>query len=516
MPYAVSYARFSSAKQENGSSLERQNEKIADWLKNHPQYTFYKNFQDLGRSAYKGVHLDHGFGELLTEIDSGKIKNGDVLLVEAIDRIGRLPEMKMFALMNRIIEAGVKIITLIDGLEYGPNIKSDQIWLLTGKVQQAHNYSQNLGDRISASYKAREVIAASGKIPKRRTPIWLSSDGKLKTNIATAIKGAFEDALTGMGERRILRRLISADPVFSKINPATIRKWLTNKTAIGYWRDHRIYPPVVTDELFYQVQKRFKDSYKPATAPTKNYLSGLVKCGNCGANMQVKAHKHSPHTMSCSNRSKYGKEKCENGRTVPIPVLVHICNDTATSAVDQALIKIQLSDSQRKLIVVDGKLNEISKRIENLGVAIQVAGFTPELQKQLELLISEKDQLENQKNIINRTEPEDGSRYELAWDRQYELLDNDPMRLNALLQTAKYTLTCFSDGHIKSSTTGNEFSECQYTGYDRKLQTYLVKSKNTIYRIENKQGTLAKGRVSKLIEVLEKQRQNRQQATITY
>jgi hypothetical protein len=94
----------------------------------------------------------------------------------------------------------------------------------------------------------------------------------------------------------------------------------------------------------------------------------------------------------------------------------------------------------------------------------------------------------------------------MAWDHQYELIESDPMRLNALLQSANYRLTCFTDGRIQSSTTGNQFSKCQYKGYDRKLQTYMIESTGQTFRIENRDGTIAKQRFTKFVQLLNQQR----------
>ncbi|PTT99232.1 recombinase family protein, partial [Pseudomonas sp. HMWF031] len=89
MPYAIGYARFSSIKQGSGSSLERQQALIAKWLGENPEYKVYpKTFEDLGRSASKGDHLKHGLGKLLQAIELKEIGDGDIILVEAIDRIG--------------------------------------------------------------------------------------------------------------------------------------------------------------------------------------------------------------------------------------------------------------------------------------------------------------------------------------------------------------------------------------------------------------------------------------------
>ncbi|MEX5328061.1 recombinase family protein [Pseudomonas paraeruginosa] len=507
MPYAVGYARFSSIKQGKGTSLARQQELIAEWISNNTEYQIYpKTFQDLGRSASKGDHLKHGFGKLLQAIEQKEIGEGDVILVEAIDRIGRLHELQMFSLINDIITSKVKIITLEDGVTYGPDIKTDQIWTLLGRSQQAFLYSQSLSQRIIKSYRVREDIARNGIIPSRRTPIWLTSDGKLRDGIATAMKGAFEDALAGLGERRILRNLKGKHPAFERINPSTIRRWLTNKTAIGYWKEHKIYPAVVSEELFYQAQQRFEDEYKPATAPRTYFLSGLIKCGECGANMQIKVNKHSPFSMHCSTRCKFGDARCPNGKSFPVPVLTHICQDTATSAVEMAMQRTQLTSQRKEIIVIDGKLREATKIIENLTDLQALHGVVPELNQKLTSAIESRRALENQKLLLNIELEENHCRYEEAWDYQYELIEDNPMRLNALLQSANYNLTCFNDGRIKANTTGNEFSSSTYTGYDRKKQAYKVLVDDTIKYIFNKQGAIALGRTATLRKMLEERR----------
>jgi DNA invertase Pin-like site-specific DNA recombinase len=507
MPYAVGYARFSSVKQGSGSSLERQQAMIGKWIADNPEYRIFpKNFEDLGRSASKGDHLKHGFGKLLKAIELKEIGKGDVILVEAIDRIGRLPETKMISLINEIVEAGVRIITLQDGAEYGPVIKADQIWLLVGKVQQAFTYSENLGKRIKESYNIREQKAKAGILPKRRTPIWLNSDGTLKDEIATAMKSAFEDALSGLGERRILRRLKDKHAAFEESHPASVRKWLTNRTAIGFWREHLIYPPIVSQELFYQVQKCFEEAYVPASAPTKHFLSGLVKCGNCGASFQVKVNKSSPNSMHCSARSIHGVERCENGTSFPVPVLLHICNDTATLAVETALQNIELSKTKKRSIILDGKLSDIAKKLTNLIDSLERYGAIPEIDNQIKSLISERKNLENEKLALVEDETVNTTSYEDAWDYQYELIEDDPMRLNALLQSANYQIRCYANRTVQANTLGNEFSKCTYLNYDRKKQAYRLQANGNMHHIANRDGTLTKQRLELFKEMLLAQR----------
>ena len=103
MPKAISYIRFSSKIQEKGDSLRRQQELINNWLKDNPDVTLSDlTFQDLGRSGYHGSHLKHQFGDMMDAIEANLIKSGDYILVEAIDRIGRLEMLTALNIITSI------------------------------------------------------------------------------------------------------------------------------------------------------------------------------------------------------------------------------------------------------------------------------------------------------------------------------------------------------------------------------------------------------------------------------
>ena len=119
MPKAISYQRFSAIHQGKGSTLDRQQQLIDQWVDQHPDVERSNlSVTDKGKSAYKGDHLNHGLGLILAAIKSGEIKAGDYILVEAIDRIGRLQPTDMVELINGIVKAGVTIVTLEDKTEY--------------------------------------------------------------------------------------------------------------------------------------------------------------------------------------------------------------------------------------------------------------------------------------------------------------------------------------------------------------------------------------------------------------
>ncbi|OLU35337.1 recombinase family protein [Pseudomonas sp. PA27(2017)] len=495
MPYAVGYTRFSSIKQRKGSSLDRQQELIAEWFKENPDYIPYpRSFNDLGKSGFTGAHLkEHGaLGQLIAAINGGLINKGDVILVESVDRLGRLSELVMLNLITEILKCGIKIIILDDQKEYVYETTGSEIQILIGQITQAHKYSTQLSSRIAKSYKNRESQARLGVPIKRRTPIWLNSDGTLIENIAKAMKSAFEDSAAGMGERRILRRLFQREPIFKKYNPSTVTRWLTNETAIGYWRGTKIYPPIVSEELFYQVQKSIKARHRPGNAPTKHSISGLVKCGHCGANYQVKINKNSPNQMVCSGYQKAKPDGgCTNGKHLPLHVLQHIINDTCTSAVQQGIRKNQLSQAEKEKIKIEIEIEKATREIVSI-TGISEFATIPECREKLSELANTRAKLKNKLNLIELQNPIDPSQspYEDAWDEQYLMLEKDPMLLNSKLQEINYYISCFNDGRIQSTTTGNELSSCRYVKYQRSTETYLLETSYGDLRIAHPKNQL--------------------------
>ena len=119
MRHVITYLRYSSAIQgaEGADSTRRQNDLFKQWLKKNSDAQVVASFSDEGLSGYKGKHLTGQFGDMLARIESGEFPEGTLLLVEAIDRIGRLEHLETESLMNRIIAHGIEIHTLQNDTE---------------------------------------------------------------------------------------------------------------------------------------------------------------------------------------------------------------------------------------------------------------------------------------------------------------------------------------------------------------------------------------------------------------
>lgn len=444
MPAAIPYIRFSSKQQGHGSSHARQTELVTKWLVSHTDYTLSNlRFEDLGRSGYSGDHLEYGFGKLLAAIESNYIKAGDVVLVEAMDRAGRLPFLEMVPLLNRILSAGVSIITLDDGVEYTQASANDQhLFLLAAKIQAANKYSEALSRRIKGSYQDRRTKAAAGIPVKRSTPLWLDKEGNLIESLAPFITQAFEDYASGLGERRIFDRIRGKHPLLESINPSTIKRWMTNSTAIGSWGDiPNVHPAVVSQELWYRVQQRNnKLSPTAKTAPSKHLLTGLVKCAHCGSNYIYRSLSKSPHVMGCGKRARLGDEGCDNSTNIPVQILDFIRVDSSFPYLQEALEGQQLSQNEKELIVVRGQVQSIGIAITKLtDTLVLIGGDIPEIQQKLQELIGQRTELEQQTAVLERSDTQPTNLLTIA-SLEFDLLENDPLKLNALLQTVNYAL----------------------------------------------------------------------------
>ncbi|MFA0350660.1 recombinase family protein, partial [Vibrio sp. 10N.222.55.C6] len=72
-------------------------------------------YNDEGVSSYKGKNVSHGeLGRLLTDIERGVIKKGDIIVVRHLDRLSRLRLTGAMTIYNKIMEAGVLIHTTMD------------------------------------------------------------------------------------------------------------------------------------------------------------------------------------------------------------------------------------------------------------------------------------------------------------------------------------------------------------------------------------------------------------------
>jgi hypothetical protein len=119
-PKAYSYTRFSIPEQLKGDSLRCQLEATRNYAKaNGFNLDESLTIRNEGLSDSSGTHQTEGsLGYFLKAVKNGKIPAGSLLIIENLDMLSREETITAMSLFSGIIDNGVSIVTLNDGLEY--------------------------------------------------------------------------------------------------------------------------------------------------------------------------------------------------------------------------------------------------------------------------------------------------------------------------------------------------------------------------------------------------------------
>ena len=299
-----SYSRWSSAIQAFGDSKNRQKERLAIALSEHPDWVLQETLIDDGKSAFKGKNLSEtaALGEWLTKVQTGEVPANSILIIEALDRLTRQELTSAIGLILQIISSGCQIYICIDRqLVNQQTINNDPstIYILMARLQTANMESKRKSQLLSAAWGSKEKLAINHGIPMTaKVPFWIEltpdrKDFKVKEEVAEVINFIFESYLSGASGNEIARYCNSNFP-FRSWSFNGINKLLKNESVIGnLTRQYRpgviegYYPQIIDTETFQAVQNQMKanvSSSGPRMKSFSNLFSGLIKCRVCGEN----------------------------------------------------------------------------------------------------------------------------------------------------------------------------------------------------------------------------------------
>lgn len=310
-----SYARFSDPSQAGGTSTERQNEGLTKFVAAGDHILSALQMSDDGKSAHKG-DKQKALNQFMAVLRSrnGSIKPGDVLFVEALDRISRKGIRGTQDVVNEILNAGVHIVIAIPMekvyLATADNDLGDAVEL-AAFAYAAHAYSANLSQRVSKFYViARKNAQEHGtKINSGPTPGWLvvvkqKVEGKdkrigfkFKDGAKETIKYIFSRTIEGIGGKVLCKELNAKFPCFGnsgKWNERYMRSILNGRHVLGELQPMKLdadgmripagdviedYYPAAVDEDEWRDANAAAENRKIERGPTTNYINlftGLV------------------------------------------------------------------------------------------------------------------------------------------------------------------------------------------------------------------------------------------------
>lgn len=320
MTTAYAYTRVSTTKQDidGKTGLSRQLDTIKEFLVQHPDYTLSQNIYSDRASGFHGMNIkdDAGLGSFLNDCENGIVKAGDMLCVELVDRLSRLPPNNARELFKRILSYGVKVAIVrwaivIDNDKNKIDLAGDL--LLTVGFHLAHMESEQKSKRILAAKQKNVGEARKGNkilFSGRSVPRWLElNKDKTKFNIkpydAELINRMFDMKISGLGANKILTTLKAENSLMlggKALTTDSITKLLKNRRLIGEWQPQNrntiegqrvntnngdpivdYFPQAVSEELFNAAQASFKHVAKGKAARRfNNVFNGLLKCSDCG------------------------------------------------------------------------------------------------------------------------------------------------------------------------------------------------------------------------------------------
>lgn len=501
MPKAYTYFRFSSGNQSKGSSIERQEQAVSQWLEKHKAYDKADlQFIDEGRSGYSGAHLKYDLGKILEHIKSGEIESGSIILVEAVDRIGRLPPMEMIGLITEIVGHGVEIVTVEDDQTYSNdtlNHNHSSLFILVGKIQQAHDYSKRLSERVRAGYKSKRVKAKQGQRVERSTPFWLTSKGEIIERKAEAVKDCIDLYLKGYGPRKILEKLEPKYPSLKTVHPSTLPRWFRNRALIGDWQIFKVednpenkkqtpseniegaYPSLIDKATFYDIQDQLKHRSRQMAKAASYELSGICFCSVCGAAFHYRRKNHKGYTIiygNCSNYLKRGPQHCSNNKAWPYEVLLHLHDKTNGLHLEVASEMASDREASKEIIAKERELEEIHRKCTNTR---KLMIDFPEDQMFISTYIEFGEQIKELQTEIEALKDQDRRP---VLTNLLEQVDEDSTMKNAVLKDLGYKITI--QGSVAKSTLGGITLNFNLIRRSQIYGCYIVRQHDSLEDVE--------------------------------
>jgi DNA invertase Pin-like site-specific DNA recombinase len=312
-PKAYSYLRFSTPEQCMGDSERRQIKTAEKWGNDHGvELDNSLKFKDRGVSAYRGLQREKGdLGQFLGLIKKGIIPRNSYLIVESLDRLSREKVFDALKQFIDIINGGIQVVTLTDGMIYSEKTVTDNFsQLMTTLVimSRAYDESRTKSIRLSATWDEKRKEINKKKLTSR-CPAWLELNEDRTVFLCIkerceVIEQIFRMKSVGKGAARIERELNEKEGIWKPKNgwrKSYINKILRYRAVIGEFQPHKkmsdgkrkpvddpipdYFPEVISNKLFYEVQNSIKMNvhYGGKTGKAHNLFAHIAKCGLCSA-----------------------------------------------------------------------------------------------------------------------------------------------------------------------------------------------------------------------------------------
>lgn len=386
------YVRFSTDKQADGDSVERQKSGIETYCRRNA-LTVDEWLIDEGLSGFKGDHITRGrLGVFIARVEAGEVGAGSTLIVESLDRLGRQDLLTQFSTLTTLMKSGLTVITTIDGkvMTQGSMSSFDGFLIATAKMMTANEESAKKRDRGRSNWQRRR---ADGKNLAPFAPRWLDENRKVIHERRVVIERIFREVASGLGANKVASRL-NADEVPSwaplrrngsplSWHAGSIIHLIRSRSTIGEFQSKttneagetvpvgdpipNYYEPVITTALFHEANRSmdsrsFRHPIGRRGKDISNLFAKLARCEVCRGPM----HYRTAGTYAYLTCSMAARKACSNCKGVNY--------DRFEAAFLSAVTEFELPGSkpddaaaQARVAQAEHDLATLEKRVETIA-----------------------------------------------------------------------------------------------------------------------------------------------------
>ncbi|EBU5560315.1 recombinase family protein [Salmonella enterica] len=433
MTKLYSYIRFSSSRQADSSSYERQ-KRTAKEIAEKYGLELVTSYQDLGVSAFKGANSKTGaLSRFLDEIGKS-VPVGSWLVVENLDRISRQSIIEAQELFLSIIRRGITIVTGMDGKVYSKeSVNANPLDLLLSVMMfaRANEESQTKRNRTNSSallkIKAHQQNPQSPAVAIEEIGknMWWTdtTSGYVLPHpvyfpiLQKIVKMKQEGHSTGSVLDYLNEHHTPPAPTSNKQHRkwsiAMVSRLFKTKALIGVkevnvdgvqYELKDYYPRVLSDSEYYFLKNNLIKkawSFGHAQEKTIPLLSGigLLKCAHCGSPMVKR--------KAANGKVEQYRYTCDgegSGRTDCLYPNWGFRASSLEGAVLQLLAdKVWIAEDKANPIPeIQVQIDEISRKIDNLINLSAMTGATKELANQITDLNTQREALHEEIRLFER------------------------------------------------------------------------------------------------------------------
>lgn len=387
----VGYLRVSTEAQTEKYGLEVQQQKINEYAEKN-NITIDKWYIDGG---YSGSELKRPkIQELLTDAERGEISR---VFIYKLDRMSR-DAIDTLTLLYRILpKYGVQIISMTEELRFDTPMD---------KVVVGVNALMNQYEREVIYMRTR-----AGMVERVKSGLWMGggrvpygyyydrNDGILhiKEDEAEKVKEVFRLYIEGYSCEKISHILgLNSEKLVINILQRKINIGLIEYKGIVYNGKHE---PIISEDIFNQAQECIKRRSNNSFINNNNILTGLCRCGKCGARMRYQKWGKYYHKLICYSQQK-GKEymrrdhNCDNVRPVASDIEKEVERHFKEFLIN---IETQQDVTKSNISIIEESIKKSVSKLKRL-YNLYAENDTDSL---LEVIQSEEIRLENLKSQLN-------------------------------------------------------------------------------------------------------------------